>query len=81
MDVDARLWRSFAALADELHYGRAADRLHISVGHQLTLQLAWAADNANTALAGFLETAHQIVGRPTPPVLPARQGPNTSSPT
>ena len=30
MDVDARLWRSFAALADELHYGRAADRLHIS---------------------------------------------------
>ena len=51
------------------------------VGHQLTLQLAWAADNANTALAGFLETAHQIVGRPTPPVPPARQGPNTSSPT
>ena len=30
MDVDARLWRSFAALADELHYGRAADRLHIT---------------------------------------------------
>jgi hypothetical protein len=27
------------------------------IGHQLTLQLAWAADNANTALAGFLETA------------------------
>ena len=51
------------------------------VGHQLTLQLAWAADNANTALAGFLETAHQIAGRPTRPVPPARQGPNTSSPT
>jgi DNA-binding transcriptional LysR family regulator len=27
------------------------------IGHQLTLQLAWAADNANPALAGFLETA------------------------
>lgn len=30
------------------------------VGHQLTLQLAWAADNRNTALAGFLETTRQI---------------------
>jgi DNA-binding transcriptional LysR family regulator len=30
MDVDARLWRSFATVADELHYGRAADRLHIT---------------------------------------------------
>jgi DNA-binding transcriptional LysR family regulator len=30
MDVDARLWRSFAAVADELHYGRAADRLRVT---------------------------------------------------
>src|SRR5687767_13277236 len=30
MDVDARLWRSFAAVADELHYGRASDRLRIT---------------------------------------------------
>jgi DNA-binding transcriptional LysR family regulator len=30
MDVDARLWRSFAAVADELHYGRAAEGLRIT---------------------------------------------------
>jgi DNA-binding transcriptional LysR family regulator len=30
MDVDARLWRSFTTVADELHYGRAAERLHIT---------------------------------------------------
>ena len=30
MDVDARLWRSLATVAEELHYGRAAERLHIT---------------------------------------------------
>jgi DNA-binding transcriptional LysR family regulator len=32
-------------------------------GHQLTLQVAWAAGNTNTALPGFLETARQIAGQ------------------
>jgi DNA-binding transcriptional LysR family regulator len=32
------------------------------VGHQLTLQIAWAAGNTNTALPGFLETARQVAG-------------------
>ena len=30
MDIEARLWRSFATVAEELHYGRAAERLHIT---------------------------------------------------
>jgi DNA-binding transcriptional LysR family regulator len=33
------------------------------VGHELTLQVAWAADTTNTALPGFLATARQIAGQ------------------
>jgi DNA-binding transcriptional LysR family regulator len=36
------------------------------IGHQLTLQVAWAAGNTNTALPGFLETARQIAGQTIP---------------
>ncbi len=32
-------------------------------GHQLTLQVAWAADHTNTALPAFLETAQQIASQ------------------
>jgi DNA-binding transcriptional LysR family regulator len=32
-------------------------------GHQLTLQVAWAADNTNTALPALLETARQIASQ------------------
>ena len=32
-------------------------------GHQLTLQLAWAAGNTSTALPAFLQTACQIAGQ------------------
>jgi DNA-binding transcriptional LysR family regulator len=35
-------------------------------GHQLTLQIAWAARNTSTALPGFLDTARQIAGQPIP---------------
>lgn len=36
------------------------------VGHQLTLQVAWAAGSTNTALPAFLETARQIAGQTIP---------------
>jgi DNA-binding transcriptional LysR family regulator len=36
------------------------------IGHQLTLQVAWAAGNTNTALPGFLHTARQIAGQTIP---------------
>jgi DNA-binding transcriptional LysR family regulator len=36
------------------------------IGHQLTLQVAWAAANTNTALPGFLETARQVAGQTIP---------------
>jgi DNA-binding transcriptional LysR family regulator len=37
-------------------------------GHHLTLQVAWAADNTNTALPGFLQTARQVAAHAaTPP--------------
>ena len=32
-------------------------------GHRLTLQVAWAVDNTNTALPAFLETARQIASQ------------------
>src|SRR5215831_2290598 len=49
-------------------------RLVPVIGHQLTLQVAWAAGNTNTALPGFLETARQIAGRAIP--APARARPS-----
>jgi DNA-binding transcriptional LysR family regulator len=36
------------------------------IGYQLTLQLAWAAGNTNTALPGFLETARQVADQTLP---------------
>jgi DNA-binding transcriptional LysR family regulator len=34
-----------------------------AAGHQLALQVAWAADNTNTALPAFLQTARQITAQ------------------
>jgi DNA-binding transcriptional LysR family regulator len=42
-------------------------RLIPLLGHQLTLQIAWAASNTNTALPGFLQTARQIAAQAAPP--------------
>jgi hypothetical protein len=53
------------------------------VGHELTLQVAWAAGNTDTALPGFLATtrqiAAQIIGSPLvpghlPPAEPSARG-------
>ena len=34
-----------------------------ATGHRLTLQVAWAADNTNTALPAFLQTARHITAQ------------------
>jgi len=46
------------------------------IGHQLTLQVAWAAGNTNTALPGFLHTARQIAGQTIPAGLMPGQLPS-----
>jgi DNA-binding transcriptional LysR family regulator len=51
------------------------------IGHQLTLQVAWAADNTNTALPGFLESARQIAGQTTPARLVPGQMPPAGRPS
>ena len=38
-------------------------------GHHLTLQVAWAAGNTNTALPGFLQTARHVAAHAAPPPL------------
>ena len=44
------------------------------IGHELALQVAWMAGSANTALAGFLETARQIAGQAIAPMATAVTG-------
>ena len=42
-------------------------------GHQLTLQVAWATDNTNTALPAFLHTARQTAAQTIdPPTTPGK---------
>ena len=56
-------------------------RLVPIIGHQLSLQVAWAGANTNTALPAFLRTARRIAGRAASPAGPrARAGPRAAMP-
>jgi hypothetical protein len=49
--------------------GLYEDRSRVVRNH-LTLQIAWAADNTNSALPAFLDTARHIAAQSTPMVQP-----------
>ena len=55
--IDMRLWRQFATLAHELHFGRAAERLHMT---QPPLTQAIAGLERTLGLALFLRTKRSV---------------------
>jgi DNA-binding transcriptional LysR family regulator len=71
MTLDPRLLRSFVALADELHFGRAAERLHITQP-ALSQQVARLELQAGTALFARTRSRVELTEAGAAMLAPAR---------